>query len=1158
MIKLTALHESATQPDDPSSPEPEPSPGSPPVTEISEPPPLHALAPPLPLHEVAPEPLPMLVPHSVEYIHNLESNADCRTLSWGALRHLHNSTGPPEALWRADTTVVQRQTAAEKRWATRPRGRKIVVYNRASNVKAPLGKDTGETASSRAPPEALVFDSRFESGNLCKAVLVSPTEYDLTLSPDTNSSRHKQWFYFRVSNITPQTEYTFNIINFEKPSSLFNEGQRPLLYTSGSQNKAWVRCGRNICYFKRNYCFSSCGDYLQWAKRKPTFILTFTVKFESASSHYLAYCFPYTMLDLRSDLVRWLSDRDRNKLLQHYLLGNTIGKVDQDMLVIADPTAKHTTDTPVIVLSGRVHPGETNSSYVMRGLVDWLTDPTDPAALMLRKQYRIMVVPMLNPDGVICGNYRCSLPGRDMNRQWRNDAEEDSELFYEGEANEPPVLRLKHLMSQQNVVLYCDLHGHSRMLDACMYGNTVDESETVPHRGSLLPYLLSLITPVFSFEKSTFKSGKNKEGTGRVVAYRELGIMDSFTLECSLAGSSKGRVHFGINDLEKLGSNLGLAIADWHRVTTNPAQLEEHCEKIEELLTRIQAGGHHEFEHIEEQPQTRRLSVLSARSATSMSELENEPESEHEDEAGEEEEWEHGDDESGSEEEDPAELWAGVQRAVGQWRTASSKEMQMAEIGCFETPEHSEEELVVMKKAATRMQAMYRGHMGRNKIASLLSEMQEEETMRRYDAMLKLQEAMRREVNSSLKTGAEERDAAQHKELRAQRHEQWARQREEDMERQLQRAEWSRQRAEILEKARRTEEDFKARKRAAWAKRRAEDAEQARQQSEAMMMRRAEEKRVHQEQTQQQQEDLREQLKCMDRDERMQRGDEHVRTFDRRRSSSFTGVVVLADTEVTSEPGRHPFVMTPDLLLSGAKKRRSKHGRKSRRKSWEWTNEYVSQASSLPVTVTREKPKTATDVTTAPTLTTVQPILAASRSVPVRSTGMQARSITMCAKRRTSTNRTGKRLSVETKTPKEAAQAEPEPKEPEPPVLNTARRTSLPEIYFQNDQKAELQKNSQLIASPTNFNATQPLFNGTQSMPANLHAGTRMSMPASNHSSAIPKPAFSPFGGPPLRFADGGAAGRGQMVSLREARNRRHTMLRAHHDLLSPASPKYK
>lgn len=29
------------------------------------------------------------------------------------------------------------------------------------------------------------------------------------------------------------------------------------------------------------------------------------------------------------------------------------------------------------------------------------------------------VVPMLNPDGVIVGNYRCSLAGRDLNRNYK-------------------------------------------------------------------------------------------------------------------------------------------------------------------------------------------------------------------------------------------------------------------------------------------------------------------------------------------------------------------------------------------------------------------------------------------------------------------------------------------------------------------------------------------------------------------------------------------------------------------------------------------------------------------------------------------------------------------------------------------------------------------
>ena len=36
----------------------------------------------------------------------------------------------------------------------------------------------------------------------------------------------------------------------------------------------------------------------------------------------------------------------------------------------------------------------------------------------LRKNFVFKIVPMLNPDGVIHGNYRCSLLGCDLNRKW--------------------------------------------------------------------------------------------------------------------------------------------------------------------------------------------------------------------------------------------------------------------------------------------------------------------------------------------------------------------------------------------------------------------------------------------------------------------------------------------------------------------------------------------------------------------------------------------------------------------------------------------------------------------------------------------------------------------------------------------------------------------
>ena len=36
----------------------------------------------------------------------------------------------------------------------------------------------------------------------------------------------------------------------------------------------------------------------------------------------------------------------------------------------------------------------------------------------LRKHFVFKIVPMLNPDGVMHGNYRCSLLGCDLNRKW--------------------------------------------------------------------------------------------------------------------------------------------------------------------------------------------------------------------------------------------------------------------------------------------------------------------------------------------------------------------------------------------------------------------------------------------------------------------------------------------------------------------------------------------------------------------------------------------------------------------------------------------------------------------------------------------------------------------------------------------------------------------
>lgn len=68
-----------------------------------------------------------------------------------------------------------------------------------------------------------------------------------------------------------------------------------------------------------------------------------------------------------------------------------------------------------IVITSRVHPGEPQASYMLQGFIDFLLSDE---AKELRENFVFRIVPMLNIDGVIYGNYRCSLLGVDLNRKW--------------------------------------------------------------------------------------------------------------------------------------------------------------------------------------------------------------------------------------------------------------------------------------------------------------------------------------------------------------------------------------------------------------------------------------------------------------------------------------------------------------------------------------------------------------------------------------------------------------------------------------------------------------------------------------------------------------------------------------------------------------------
>ncbi|ETE72716.1 Cytosolic carboxypeptidase 2, partial [Ophiophagus hannah] len=410
------------------------------------------------------------------------------------------------------------------------------IVSRVGGSRQPIKS----AAVSLKDPEdtVLLFESRFESGNLQKAVRV----------------KHTQWYYFRVQNTRKDVTYRFTIVNLMKAKSLYNMGMKPLMYSqkdAESQGIGWKRVGNDIKYYKYN---TEEGQTL--------YCLTWTVCFpNSYDTCYFAQFYPYTYSDLQNYLLTLVG----NPLYSQYcklrpLCSSLAGNIVY-LLTITNPSkgAIAASAKKAIILSARVHPGETNSSWVMRGFLDFIVSDA-PDAHLLRDLFIFKVVPMLNPDGVIVGNYRCSLAGRDLNRNYRTELKESFPCIWYTRA------MIKKVLEEREVLLYCDIHGHSRKNNIFMYGcnNKYAQNQLLHER--IFPLMMSKNIPdKFCFNSCKFQVQKCKEGTGRVVMWR-MGILNSYTMESTFSGSTlgaKSNCHFTFEDLKSLGYHVCDTLLDF-------------------------------------------------------------------------------------------------------------------------------------------------------------------------------------------------------------------------------------------------------------------------------------------------------------------------------------------------------------------------------------------------------------------------------------------------------------------------------------------------------------------------------------------------------------------------------------------------------------------
>ena len=148
--------------------------------------------------------------------------------------------------------------------------------------------------------------------------------------------------------------------------------------------------------------------------------------------------------------------------------------------MILDYFIENFPDKNSLIVTCRVHPGETPGQLNFSGFLKFILS-NDPRAIILRKEFVIRLVPILNPDGVYRGHFRMDYFGNNLNRFY---LEPDPKF-------QPQCYALQKLISWSvasrnesingtypdfiDNVFFIDMHAHASKRGCFLFGNALPE-----------------------------------------------------------------------------------------------------------------------------------------------------------------------------------------------------------------------------------------------------------------------------------------------------------------------------------------------------------------------------------------------------------------------------------------------------------------------------------------------------------------------------------------------------------------------------------------------------------------------------------------------------------------------------------------------------------
>lgn len=147
-----------------------------------------------------------------------------------------------------------------------------------------------------------------------------------------------------------------------------------------------------------------------------------------------------------------------------FVSSEIIGKSPQNRPFECLRIGQDKSESKIMIVIGRLHPPEVTGQFALQAFVESLCMDSE-LARKFRKEYTVYVVPMMNPDGVDHGHWRHNSGGIDLNRDWSDFNQPETQFVRD-------FLRKKLNGTQRKLYFGIDFHS---TWDDIFYTNIPDK-----------------------------------------------------------------------------------------------------------------------------------------------------------------------------------------------------------------------------------------------------------------------------------------------------------------------------------------------------------------------------------------------------------------------------------------------------------------------------------------------------------------------------------------------------------------------------------------------------------------------------------------------------------------------------------------------------------